>query len=107
MAFRITTGMKMNTYRYNLMQSINTLADAERKVTTGRKFSSYAESPADATNAWRVRRNYMDNVGYKKENKDTTTRYQSGWLTMGTIHTHLEQYVGKTAATPEDRKSVV
>ena len=98
MAFRITTGMKMNTYRYNLMQSINTLADAERKVTTGRKFSSYAESPADATNAWRVRRNYMDNVGYKKENKDTTTRYQSGWLTMGTIHTHLEQYVGKTAA---------
>ena len=72
MGFRITMGMKMNTYRYNLMLSTNNVANAQQKVTTGRKFSSYAESPADATNAWRVRRNYMDNVGYKKENKDTT-----------------------------------
>jgi len=44
-------GMKMSTYRYNLMQSTNTLASAQEKVETHRKFNSYAEDPANATNA--------------------------------------------------------
>lgn len=98
MAYRITMGMKMNTYRYNLMQSTNTLAGAQEKVETHRKFNSYAEDPANATNAWRVRQNYMDNISYRTETKDTTTRYQTAWLTMGTVKTHLEQYNGKTSA---------
>lgn len=97
MGFRITMGMKMSTYRYNLMQSTNTLASAQEKVETHRKFNSYAEDPANATNAWRVRRNYMDNISYRTETKDTTTRYQTAWLTMGTVKTHLEQYNGKTS----------
>ena len=98
MGFRITMGMKMSTYRYNLMQSTNTLASAQEKVEPHRRFNSYAENPANATNAWRVRRNYMDNMSYRTETKDTTTRYQTAWLTMGTVKTHLEQYNGKTSA---------
>lgn len=98
MGFRITMGMKMNTYRYNLMLSTNQVANAQEKVETHRKFNSYAEDPANATNAWRVRQNYMDNISYRTETKDTTTRYQTAWLTMGTVKTHLEQYNGKTSA---------
>lgn len=98
MGFRITMGMKMNTYRYNLMLSTNNVANAQQKVSTHRKFNSYAEDPANATNAWRVRQNFMDNISYRTETKDTTTRYQTAWLTMGTVKTHLEQYNGKTSA---------
>ena len=97
MGFRITMGMKMNTYRYNLMLSTNNVANAQQKVSTHRKFNSYAEDPANATNAWRVRQNFMDNISYRTETKDTTTRYQTAWLTMGTVKTHLEQYNGKTS----------
>lgn len=97
MGFRITMGMKMNTYRYNLMQSTNTLAGAQEKVETHRKFNSYAEDPANATNAWRVRRNFMDNISYRTQTKDTTTRYQTAWLTMGTVKDDLERYNGKTS----------
>ena len=97
MGFRITMGMKMNTYRYNLMQSTNTLAGAQEKVETHRKFNSYAEDPANATNAWRVRRNFMDNMSYRTQTKDTTTRFQTAWLTMGTVKDDLERYNGKTS----------
>ena len=34
MGFRITTNMMMNSYRYNLMNSTNKLADARDKVLT-------------------------------------------------------------------------
>ena len=37
MGFRITMGMKMNTYRYNLMLSTNNVANAQQKVSTHRK----------------------------------------------------------------------
>jgi len=39
----------------------------------------------------------MHNISYRTETKDTTTRYQTAWLTMGTVKTHLEQYNGKTS----------
>ena len=48
MGFRITMGMKMNTYRYNLMLSTNNVANAQQKVSTHRKFNSYAEDPASS-----------------------------------------------------------
>jgi len=97
MAFRITMGMKMNSYRYNLMQSTNTLCSSQEKVQTHRKFNSYAENPADATHAWRVRREFMDNYSYQRNNEDTYTRFQTAWLTAGSIKTNLEDLNGRTS----------
>ena len=58
MGFRITTNMLMNTYRYNLQGSTGKLSDARDKVLTHRNFNSYAEDPAAATQAFRLRRDY-------------------------------------------------
>ncbi len=97
MPTRITMGMKMNTYRYNLMQSTNTLNDSMLRVQKQRKFNSYAESPAEATQAWRVRQDFMDNDSFKRNTHDTYTRFQTAWLTMGSVKTHLEDATGRTA----------
>ena len=58
MGFRITTNMMMNTYRYNLQNNTSKLSDAIEKVQTKRNFNSYAEDPAAATQAFRLRRDY-------------------------------------------------
>ena len=65
MGFRITTNMMMSTYRYNLMQNTGQLDSSRNKVLTQRKFSSYAEDPAAATNAWRLRRSLTQNAGFQ------------------------------------------
>lgn len=56
MGFRITTNMMMSTYRYNLMNNTNRVSDSRDKVLTQRNFNSYAEDPAAATQAFRLRR---------------------------------------------------
>ncbi|MDE7245279.1 MAG: hypothetical protein K2O18_15090 [Oscillospiraceae bacterium] len=96
-SFRITTSMKMNTYRYNLNQSNTTLFNSSEKVQTHRKFNSYAEAPADATHAWIIRRDYMDNDAYRNNNSDTYTRFQTAWLAMGDMKNHLEDATGRTS----------
>ena len=58
MGFRITTNMMMNTYRFNLMNSNKHLSDSVEKVQTKRNFNSYAEDPASASQAFRLRRDW-------------------------------------------------
>lgn len=68
--FRITTNGTMRTYRSNLLGSRNRLESAMIKVQTHRQFTSYAENPAAASQAWKVRRNVwrtqdqINNVDY-------------------------------------------
>ena len=69
MGFRITTNMMMNTYRYNLQNSTKKRADSSDKVLTQRNFNSYAEDPAAATQAFRLRRDY-----YQTNNQITNTK---------------------------------
>ena len=64
MGFRITTNMMVNTYKYNLMNNTNKLADARDKVLTQRNFNSYAEDPTGATKAFRL----MDKLKRSQEN---------------------------------------
>lgn len=89
MGMRITTNMMMNTYRYNLQQTTGNLSDATDKVLTKRKFNSYAEDPASATHAWRVRRSLTMNAGYQSSNTDTYTRFNAGWITMKSVDEKL------------------
>ena len=89
MGMRITTNMVMNTYRYNLQQSTGLLSDARDKVLTQRKFNSYADDPASATHAWRVRRSLTRNAGYQTSNTEAYTRLHSAWITMESIDDKL------------------
>ena len=54
--YRITTNGTMRNYRSGLLGSRNRLVSAMTKVQTGRQFTSYAEDPAAASEAWTVRR---------------------------------------------------
>lgn len=85
MGMRITTGMAMNTYRYNLQKSTANRDNSMNKVLTHRKFNSFAEDPSSAIQAWRVRRAMMSTESYQKNNTDTYTRMNIAWVTMGTI----------------------
>ena len=56
MGMRITTGMAMNTYRYNLQLSTSNFSNAQNTVLTHRKFNSFSDDPSSAIQAWRGRR---------------------------------------------------
>lgn len=68
--FRITTNGTMRNYRSNLLGSRNRLESAMTKVQTHRRFTTYAEDPAAASQAWKVRRSVwrtqdqINNVDY-------------------------------------------
>lgn len=98
MGFRITTNMMMNTYRYNLMNSTNTLSDSVDKVQTKRNFNSYAEDPAAASQAFRLRRQWCQ-TSSQLDNTDTTyNKFHTAWTNLGGIITDLSDANGRMSA---------
>lgn len=79
MGFRITTNMMMNSYRYNLQNSTGKLADARDQVLTHRKFNSYAENPAAATQAFRLRRDYYQTSNQLTNTKEVYSKFNTAW----------------------------
>lgn len=55
---RVTTNSVLKGYKANLMRSSNTLNHARNTVLTQRNFNSYAEDPAAATQAFKLRRSF-------------------------------------------------
>lgn len=97
MGMRITTSMMMNTYRYNLQGSTSNLSDARNKVLSQRKFDSYAEDPAAATQAWRIRRAMSSNFDYQDNNSDTYSRFNIASTTMGVVSNKLTDASGRVS----------
>ncbi|MFI3250230.1 MAG: hypothetical protein R3Y07_04645 [Eubacteriales bacterium] len=84
-SFRVTTGMTLNTYRYNLMKTTNQLVNAQDTVTSGRKFSSYADDPGGATQAFGLRRDLYRTSSYISNTTFTIQKFQTSWTAMGTV----------------------
>ena len=59
MSFRITTNMSMKSYRYNLNKVNTKTNQARESVLTQRNFNAYADDPASATQAFRLRRSCL------------------------------------------------
>lgn len=97
MGMRVTTGMAMNTYRYNLQNSTANVDKSRNTVLSHRKFTSYAEAPAAATQAWRVRRAMVNNDIYKTNNADTYTRFNIAWNALGQASYDLTNLDGKSS----------
>lgn len=98
MGFRITTNMTMNTYRYNLMNSTNRLSGAMDKVLTHRNFNSYAEDPASASQAFRLRREWWQTQNQLTNNDSTYNKFHTGWTNLGGIITDLSDANARVAA---------
>ncbi len=84
-SFRITTNGLYRNYRTNLYKNNAQLSDAMTTVQTSRKFNTYAEDPAAASKAWRLRRAYwrtgdqIDNTNY------VLSKYESAYTAMAAI----------------------
>ena len=98
MGMRITTGMAMNTYRYNLQNSTRNMSDSRNSVLTQRKFDSFSDDPSSAIQAWRVRRAMTDTGCYQKNNADTYTRMNIAWVTMDTVKNKIADPDGRGSA---------
>lgn len=98
MGFRITTNMSMNTYRYNLQNSTKKLSDARDKVLTQRNFGSYAEDPASATLAFRLRRDYYKTTNYWNNTKDVYSKFNTAWNNLGGVVENLSDATARVAS---------
>ncbi len=84
-SFRITTNGLYRNYRSNLYKNNAQLSDAMTTVQTSRKFNTYAEDPAAASKAWRLRRAYwrtgdqIDNTNY------VISKYESAYTAMAAV----------------------
>lgn len=98
MGFRITTNMMMNSYRYNLQNNTQKLADSRDMVLTHRNFNSYAEDPASATRAFRLRRSYTRTVNQLNNAKDCYGKFNTAWNNLGEIITNLQNPLAKVSS---------
>ena len=98
MGFRITTNMMMNTYRHNLMGSTNKLADARDMVLTQRTFNSYADDPAAAAQAFRLRRDYWSTSNQYSSNDATYNKFHVAWTNLKGIVNNLIDANGRMSA---------
>ena len=59
MTMRVTTNSVLKSYRSSLSSSFSKLTKARDTVLTQRNFNSYAEDPASATQAFKLRRSFI------------------------------------------------
>ncbi|MBR0311190.1 MAG: hypothetical protein IJQ98_02230 [Oscillospiraceae bacterium] len=83
--FRITTNGLFRTYRTNLNKNNQKLNHAMLGVETQRKFNTYAEDPAAASKAWRLRRSYWRTGDQIDNNNYAISKYESAYTAMGSI----------------------
>ncbi len=98
MGFRITTNMMMNTYRYNLMNNTNRLSDARDQVLTHRNFNSYAEDPAAASQAFRLRRQWYQTSNQLDNNDATYNKFHTAWTNLSGVIKDLSDANGRVSA---------
>lgn len=94
MSFRVTTGMSLNSYRYNLNKVNTKVSDSRDTVLTQRNFNSYAADPAAATQAFRLRRAHWQTSTHLNNSEDTYNKFNVGWASLGSV---VDELAGKTA----------
>lgn len=94
---RITTNGTLRSYKSNLMRSSNQLNAARNKVLTQRNFNSYAQDPAGATQAFKLRRLFSRNNDQITNSTALISKYDSAWKSVGSVKGLVEE-AGKEVA---------
>ena len=79
---RATTGGVLRSYRTNLMNSFIRDNKARETVLTQRVFNSYAEDPASAAKAFRLRKARMQASSQLDVCKDSFYKYQGAYACL-------------------------
>lgn len=82
---RATTGGVLRSYRKNLMNSFISQNHARDTVLTQRKFNSYAEDPAAASKAFRLRKSRMMAETQKNISTSTYQKFQTAFNSLQSI----------------------
>lgn len=98
MSFRITTNMSMKSYRYNLNKVNTKTNNARESVLTQRNFNSYAEDPAAATQAFRLRRSYWQTTTHLNNNEDAYNKFNTAWTAAGAVVEDLSDKTARASA---------
>lgn len=95
---RVTTNGTLRSYKSSLMRSSNNLNSARETVLTQRNFNSYAEDPAAATQAFKLRRSYSRTDDQLSNTNTLIKKYQSAWDALNTVKSDLTEEEGKVSA---------
>ena len=82
---RVTTNGTLLNYKSDLMRASNTLSQTRNRVLTGRQFSSYAEDPAGATMAFKLRRQFSTANDQLTNIKNLKNKYDSAWSAVDSV----------------------
>lgn len=96
---RATTGGVLRSYRSNLMNSFTTLNKARDTVLSQRLFNSYAEDPASAAKAFKLRKSRMATESQYKICDDVYSKYQSAWSCLDSIDKLIDTDTGSSLTT--------
>lgn len=90
MITRTTTIGSLKSYRYNLNHSMTTMADSMGKITTGREFNSFAESPAIAARAFQLRNAYLRTSSQYEVNDALVHKYEEAWSALDGVEKDID-----------------
>ena len=93
---RATTGGVLRSYRSNLMKSFVSMNSARDTMLTQRNFNSYAEDPASAAKAFRLRKSRMAVESQYDVCSETYHKYQSAFSCLDTISKLIDTENGGT-----------
>lgn len=93
---RATTGGVMRGYRKNLMSSFIASNKARETMLTQRNFNSYAEAPADAARAFRLRMSRLTVNSQHKINEDAYYKYQGAFSCLDSVSKLVDTQNGGT-----------
>lgn len=95
---RVTTNGMLRNYKSSLMNSTKHLNDAFTTVLTGRKFNAYAEDPAAATQAFRLRRSLSSTAKQMDNNDAVVKKFSTAWDIIGDIKNDIVEEMGRIPA---------
>lgn len=98
MSFRITTNGTLRTYKSNLMRSRGTLNDAMEQVMTQRKFNSYAEDPAAASQAFQLRRSLWNTKSQITNSTAVINKVNTAWSAIDSVVGDLGRDIAEVSA---------
>jgi flagellar hook-associated protein 3 FlgL len=82
---RITTNGVLNGYRNNLTTSSSSLNDARNTVLSQRNFNTYAEDPAAASQAFKLRNAWHRTDAQYTVNNSTIRKFNVAWSTLDSV----------------------
>ena len=96
---RATTGSVMKGYRYNLMNSYIKQSNAMNTILTQRTFNSYAEDPASAAKAFRLRKSRMTVQSQYNICNDTYSKFQTAWSCLESVSQMIDNDTNEYLST--------